>query len=114
MSTKNMNKPYKIRLKKGDTVVVRSGKYKGQSGKVVATHPMLNAVTIEGLNIVKKHIKPNKQYPQGGIIDLTKPLPVSKVGILEPSSKKPSRIGYKLDAKGAKIRVFKTSGKEIK
>ncbi len=105
---------FKIRLKKGDTVVVRSGKYKGKSGKVVETHPTLNAVTVEGVNIVKKAVKPNKTYPQGGIVEITKPIAVSKVGIQEPTSKKPSRIGYKLDAKGAKTRVFKKSGKEIK
>lgn len=105
---------FKIRLKKGDTVVVRSGKYKGKSGKVTATHPTENKVTVEGINIAKKHVKPNKQYPQGGIVEITKPIAVSKVGIQDPTSKKPSRIGYKLDAKGAKTRVFKQSGKEIK
>ncbi len=105
---------YKIRLKKGDTVVVRSGKYKGKSGKIVATHPDLNKVTVEGINIVKKATKPNKTYPQGGIIEITKPIAVSKVGIQEPTSKKPSRIGYKFDAKGVKTRLFKKSGKEIK
>lgn len=105
---------FKIRLKKGDTVVVRSGKYKGKSGKITATHPTENKVTVEGINIAKKHVKPNKQYPQGGIIEITKPIAVSKVGIQDPTSKKPSRIGYKLDAKGAKTRVFKKTGKEIK
>lgn len=109
-----MAEVYKIRLKKGDTVVVRSGKYKGKSGKIVATHPDLNKVTVEGINIVKKATKPNKTYPQGGIIEITKPIAVSKVGIQEPTSKKPSRIGYKLDAKGVKTRLFKKSGKEIK
>ena len=105
---------FKIRLKKGDTVVVRSGKYKGKSGKVIATHPTLNKVTVEGINIVKKHQKPNREHPQGGIIEITKPIAVSKVGIQEPTSKKPSRIGYKIDAKGVKTRLFKKSGKEIK
>ncbi len=105
---------YKIRIKKDDTVVVRSGKYKGKTGKVVATHPSLNKVTVEGINIVKKHVKPNREHPQGAIVELTKPIDVSKVGILEPTSKKPSRIGYKVDAKGVKTRVFKRGGKEIK
>lgn len=111
---KTDNKLYKIRIKKGDTVVVRSGKYKGKSGKVVDTHPNLNKVTVEGINIVKKHQKPNKEHPQGAILELTKPFAVSKVGIIEPTSKKPSRIGYKVDAKGVKTRVFKRGGKEIK
>jgi large subunit ribosomal protein L24 len=105
---------YKIRIKKGDEVIVRSGKYKGQTGKVVSTHPTLNKVTVEGINIVKKHTKPNKQYPQGGIIPINKPIDVSKVGIIDPTTKKASRIGYTIDKDGAKTRVFKKSGKEIK
>ncbi|MGB4758865.1 MAG: 50S ribosomal protein L24 [Candidatus Saccharimonadales bacterium] len=109
-----MNNLFKIRLKKGDTVVVTTGKDKGKTGKVVAVHPALNKVTVEGINIVKKHQKPNKAYPQGGIIDITKPIWVSKVAIVEPTSKKPSRIGFKLDKDGGKTRVYKSSGKEIK
>jgi large subunit ribosomal protein L24 len=109
-----MNKIYKIRLHKGDTVVVRSGKYKGKTGKVISTHPAENKVTVEGINIVKKHLKPNREHPQGGIIDITKPIWVSKVAIVEPTSKKPSRISYQLDKNGKKSRVFKSTGKEIK
>ncbi len=107
-------KVYKIRLKKGDTVVVRSGKYKGKTGKVTAVHPTENKVTVEGINIVKKHQKPNRAHPQGGIIEITKPIDVSKVGVQDPASKKPSRIGMNVDKDGKKTRVFKTSGKEIK
>ena len=107
-------KLFKIRLKKGDTVVVRAGKYKGQTGKVVATHPSENKVTVDGINIVKKAVKPNKAYPQGAIVPITKPIWVSKVSIVEPTSKKPSRIGYQLDKDGNKTRVFKKTGKEIK
>jgi large subunit ribosomal protein L24 len=107
-------KIYKIRLKKGDTVQVLAGKYKGKTGKVLATHPSENKVTVEGVNIVKKHVKPNKAYPQGGIIDMTKPIWVSKVAVVDPTSKKPTRIGYNLDKDGNKTRVYKASGKEIK
>lgn len=105
---------YKIRLKKGDTVVVRAGKYKGKTGKVLATHPADNTVTVEGINIVKKHMKPNRTQPQGGIVEITKPIAVGKVGIYDTAAKKASRIGYKLDKDGKKTRVMKTSGKEIK
>jgi len=108
------DKLYKIRLKKGDTVVVLAGKYKGQTGTVLATHPRENKVTVEGINIVKKHVKPNRANPQGGIIELTKPMWVSKVAIMEPGSKQPSRIGYSLAKDGTKTRVFKKTGKEIK
>jgi large subunit ribosomal protein L24 len=101
-------------VKKGDTVQVLSGKYKGKTGTVVATHPRENKVTVEGINIVKKHVKPNQAYPQGGIIDLTKPIWASKVAVVDPTTKKPTRIGYKVDEKGVKTRVYKASGKEIK
>jgi large subunit ribosomal protein L24 len=107
-------KIYKIRLKKGDTVVVRAGKYKGQTGKITAVHPKENKVTVEGINVVKKHQKPDQAHPQGGIIEITKPMWVSKVGILESTSKQPSRIGYKVDKDGNKVRVLKKTGKEIK
>jgi large subunit ribosomal protein L24 len=108
------NEVYKIRLKKGDTVIVRTGKDAGKTGSVIATHPRDNAVTVEGINIVKKHQKPNKEYPQGGIIELTKPIHVSKVAALEPTTKKPSKIGYSFDKDGKKVRIYKRTGKEMK
>jgi len=111
---KTTDKIFKIRLKKGDTVMVRSGKYKGKTGKITATHPTENKVTVEGINVVKKHQKPNKAYPQGAIIELTKPIWVSKVSVIDPTSKKPTRIGYNVDKDGNKTRVYKKSGKEIK
>ncbi|HWT55584.1 MAG TPA: 50S ribosomal protein L24 [Candidatus Microsaccharimonas sp.] len=105
---------YKIKLKKGDTVVVRAGKYKGKTGKVLATHPTENKVTVEGINIVKKHVKPNREHPQGAIVELTQPIWVSKVSIVEPTSKKASRIAVTVDKDGNKTRVYKKTGKEIK
>lgn len=110
----NATPKFKIRLKKGDTVIVRSGKYKGQTGKVTAVHPTENKVTVEGINVVKKAVKPNQLHPQGAIVEVTKPMWVSKVAIVEPTSKKPSRIGYSLAKDGTKTRVFKKTGKEIK
>ena len=110
-----MSKPiFKIRIKKGDSVMVRSGKYKGKTGKVLAVHPTLNKVTVEGVNIVKRHRKPTRIQPQGGIFEITKPIWVSKIGLLDANAKKPSRVGYKLAKDGTKTRVLKTSGKEIK
>lgn len=104
----------KIRLKKGDTVIVTAGKYKGQTGKITATHPTTNKVTVENINVVKRHKKPTEQDRIGGIIEKTKPMPVSNVAIVEPTSKKPSKIGYKFDKQGNKVRVYKRTGKEIK
>jgi large subunit ribosomal protein L24 len=105
---------FKIKLKKGDTVMVRAGKQKGQTGKVTAVHPKDNKVTVEGINVVKKHVKPTQTQPQGGIVDLTKPIWVSKVGLVEPTSKKPSRVGISIKEDGTKVRVYKSTGKEVK
>lgn len=105
---------YKIRLKKGDEVMVLSGKQKGQTGKVLSTQPRENKVTVEGINVVKKAMKPNRQYPQGGIVEITKPIWTSKVAIVDPASKMPTKIGYQVDKSGSKTRIYKSSGKEIK
>ena len=107
-------KLFKMRIKEGDNVMVRSGKYKGKIGKVLAVHPKENKVTVEGVNVVKRHNKPTQIRPQGGVQDITKPIWASKVGLLDNVNRKPSRVGYKTDAKGNKIRVLKTSGKEVK
>lgn len=108
------NTIYKIKLRKGDTVIVLSGKYKGKTGKVLATHPADNKVTVEGINIVKRHTKPNREYPQGGIIEMTKPIWVSKVAAYEPTTKKASKISVNVGKDGTKTRVYKRTGKEMK
>lgn len=89
-----MKTVYKIKIKKGDTVMVRTGNYKGQTGKVTATHPTQNAVTVEGINVVKKHVKPNRQHPQGDIVEITKPIAVSKVKLAK-EVKKTAKKGAK-------------------
>lgn len=104
----------KIRLKKDDMVMVRSGKHKGRTGKILAVHPKLNKVTVEGINIAKKHLKPTRANPQGGIVEVNQPIWVSKVGIHDSASKKPSRIGYGVDKPGKKTRIMRSSSKEIK
>lgn len=105
---------FKIKLKKGDVVVVRSGKHKGKTGKITATHPMLNKVTVEGINVVKRHVKPNRQNPQGAIVELTKPIWVSNVALYDEATKKAVKFATKVDEKGVKTRVNKKTGKEIK
>lgn len=104
----------KIKLKEGDTVMVRSGKYKGRTGKVLSVQPKLNKLTVEGINVVKRHLKPTRSNPKGGIVEVTKPIWVSKVGILDSTKKKASRIGFKIVKSGNKTRIMKTSVKEIK
>lgn len=105
---------FKIRLKVGDTVMVRAGKFKGQTGKVTEVHPKLNQVTVEGINVIKKHIKKDQRRPRGEVREITKPIWVSKVGLVNPTTKKPGRIAYKVTKEGKKTRVFAKSGKEIK
>ena len=105
---------FKMRIKKGDTVMVRSGKYKGKVGKVLQVHPKDNKVTVEGVNVVKRHNKPTQQRPQGGVQELTKPIWASKVGLLDNVAKKPSRVSFKTAADGNKIRLLKSSGTEVK
>lgn len=105
---------YKIRLKKDDNVIILSGKYKGKTGKITATHPSENKVTVEGVNIIKRHRKATQANPKAGIFEITKPIWVSKVALIDPTSKKPSKIAYKFDTKGNKIRVYKKSGKAVK
>lgn len=102
------------KLKKGDTVMVRTGKLKGRTGKVLAVHPKTNKVTVEGINVVKRHLKPSRTRPQGGIVEVVKPIWASKVGIYDSAAKKPSRVGFRVDKSGKKVRVMKSSGKEIK
>lgn len=114
MKNTSQVKIYKIRLKVGDMVIVRSGKYKGRSGKITAIHPRLNKVTVEGLNIVKRHVKPTTANPRGGIVELTRPIDVSKLGYFDSTAKKPARLAYKLGKEGSKARVLAKTGKEIK
>lgn len=107
---------YSIKLRVGDTVVVRTGKDKGKSGKITAVHPKLNKVTVDGINVVKKHVKPNREYPKGAMVEKTLPIWVSKVGIVHPTDKKKaSRIGFEVKKDGKKVRVYRqASNKEIK
>lgn len=105
-------KRFKIKLKTGDKVIVLSGKHKGKTGKIARVHPKLNKVTVEGINVVKKHIKRTRENA-GGITEVTKPLWVSKVAIYNPETKKASKIGYKTSASGKKTRIYKSTGKEI-
>lgn len=111
---KVVNKVVNIRIKKGDTVVVIAGAQKGKTGTVVKTHPTLNKVTVEGINVVKKHVKPTQAKPTGAIVELTKPIWVSKVAVLEPTTKKPSRVRFTFDKNGNKVREYVRTGKEIK
>ncbi|MGM1049662.1 LSU ribosomal protein L24P [Paenibacillus uliginis N3/975] len=103
----------KLHVKKDDTVIVISGKDKGKKGRVIAAYPRENRVLVEGVNMMKKHQKPNQQNPQGGIIEQEAPIHVSNVMHVDPKSGKVTRIGYKVLDNGKKVRVAKKSGEVI-
>ena len=102
----------KLNVKKGDTVVVLSGKDKGKQGKVVTAMPKKGKVIVEGVNKVKRHTKPNVKAPQGGILVKEAPLHACKVMLVCPKCGKATRHAVKL-ADGKKARVCKKCGQEI-
>lgn len=86
----------KLHVKKGDTVVVLSGKDKGKQGKIVSAFPKKRQVIVEDVNKVKRHTKPSLKAPQGGIIQKEMPLDVCKVMVVCPACNKPTRISHKI------------------
>ncbi|WP_134686798.1 50S ribosomal protein L24 [Brevibacillus migulae] len=102
-----------MHVKKGDTVIVITGKDKGKKGRVLAAFPKKDRVLVEGINLVKKHTRPSQSNPQGGIVTQEAPIHVSNVSLIDPKSGKPTRIGYKVLDNGTKVRVAKKSGEVI-
>ncbi len=113
-----------MNIKKGDTVVVISGADKYQidnkgnktlkSGKVLKANPKDNTVVVEGVNKVKKHVKPTQANQTGSIVEVEAPINVSKVAILDPKKNVPTRVSVKIDENGNKVRVTKKSGTILK
>ena len=102
----------KLHVKKGDTVVVLSGKDKGKEGKIISAMPKAGKVVVEGVNKVKRHSKPSLKVPQGGIITKEMPLHACKVQLVCPACNKPTRIGHK-EVNGKNARVCKKCGEVI-
>ncbi len=100
------------RIKKGDTVKIIIGKDSGKSGVVESVNAASKKLVIKGMNVFKKHVKPSKRYPSGGIIDLNRPMNISNVLLVCPNCGKNTRIEYTLD-KDAKIRICKKCGKSV-
>lgn len=96
-----------LRLKKNDTAVVITGKNKGSKGRVLTVTPDKETVIVEGVNLVKKHMKPNKQYQQGGIIEKEAPLHISNVMLVCPKCQKPTRLANSVLGDGKKTRACK-------
>ena len=99
-------------VKVGDKVRVISGKDKGNEGTIKQTLAKKNRVVVEGINMIKKHQKPNNANPQGGILDIEAPIDVSNVMLIDPSTNEPTRVGFKV-VDGKKVRVSKKTGESI-
>ncbi len=100
-------------IKKGDKVIVITGADKGKTGVVQRAYPKLEKVVVEGINVKKKHRKPTQQNPEGAILDIYAPIHVSNVSLIDPKTKKATRVGIK-EVKGKKVRYAKKSGELIK
>ena len=100
-------------LKKNDTVLVVAGAEKGKRGRVLSVEPKMDRLIIESVNMIKKHMKPNKQYSQGGIIEKEAPVQRSNVMLVCPKCDKPTKIGNKILEDGKKIRECKKCGEVI-
>ena len=101
------------KIKKGDKVVILSGKDKGKHGEVTKAMPREGKVIVGGLNMITRHNKPSQVNPQGGLERTEAPLHVSKVAIEDPKTGKPTRVGFKILEDGRKVRIAKRSGVEI-
>lgn len=100
-----------MKLKTGDKVVVVSGSNKGKEGKI--TKILDNKVIVEGVNIVKKHLKPKNNNGTGEIIEIEAPIHASNVMLIDPKTKKPTKVKIEKDSKGKKIRISKKSNEKI-
>ena len=103
----------KTRIKKGDTVMVIAGREKGKTGKVLSVFPSMGKVTVEKLNIVKRHSKPTQKHKQGGILEREAPFSISNVMIYSQGVQKVSRVGIKLLNDGRRVRILRKSPEEI-
>ena len=101
-----------MNLKTGDKVVVITGKDKGKQGKIIKTLRAENKVIVEGINMIKKHVKPNGQNA-GSIVDMEAPINASNVMIIDPKTNKGTRVGHSTDKKGKKIRIARKSNENI-
>ncbi len=99
-----------MKIKKDDTVQVISGKDKSVTGKVITVDHEKQTVTVEGVNVVFRHVKPSQKNPQGGRLEVSLPLPASKVMAVCPKTNKPTRVGYRFKDDGTKERFAKVSG----
>jgi large subunit ribosomal protein L24 len=103
----------KTKIRKGDTVVVMTGRERGKSGKVLSVDTATGKVLVEKLNMIKRHTKPNQKLRQGGILEREAPLAISNVMFLCPVTKKPTRLGVKRQEDGRRTRLSKKSKETV-
>lgn len=104
----------KLHIKKGDTVIVNAGDNKGQQGKVLEVLVAKQRAIVEGVNMVKKHTKPNAAHPQGGIVEQEAPIHISNLMPIDPKTGKATRVTRKMNEKGKLVRIALKSGEELK
>ncbi len=102
-----------MNFKTGDKVIIIAGKEKGKTGKITKILRDQKKIIVENLNIVKKHLKPDANNQEGGIISKEAPIHISNVMLVDSKTNKGTRIGYKIDKKGKKVRVSKKSNENI-
>ncbi|HEX6959647.1 MAG TPA: 50S ribosomal protein L24 [Ferrovibrio sp.] len=101
----------KLKIRKGDNVIVISGRDRGKTGTVLKVMPVENRVVVQGVNVVKRHMRPRPGHP-GGIVEKELPIHVSNVAHIDPKDQKPTRVGYKI-VDGRKVRFARRSGELI-
>lgn len=105
-------KKMKLKVKKGDKVAILAGKNKGARGEILRVMRETNRVYVSGVNMVKRHTKPTQTTP-GGIISQEASIHISNVALIDPKSDKPTKVGYKVEKDGAKVRVARKTGTAI-
>lgn len=104
----------KLHIKKGDTVQVIAGDDRGTTGRVLKVLRTKQRAIVEGVNIVTKATKPNAKHPQGGLVKMEAPVHLSNLSLLDPQTKKPTRVGFRKNEEGKTVRYSKKSNQEIK
>jgi large subunit ribosomal protein L24 len=99
-----------LKIKKGDRVRVLTGKDRGKEGTVLRALPTEGKLIVEGVNTAKKHQKPTRVNQSGGIVERDMPIPVANVAVISPSDGRPTRVGYRIQPDGTKIRVCRRTG----
>ena len=102
----------KLKLKKGDEVIILAGKDKGKTGKIILVKPSINKAVVSGINKVKKHTKPDNNQP-GGIVEKEMPIQISNLAFYDSELKKGVKLGFKFNDKKNKVRIIRSSGKEV-